>query len=181
MQKELERSEFKFSFASVTHKMYFFWLSISSSVKWENVLILPIFSSSFPPSPPFSILCWVQEAEYMNCINRFHGSEFWLGSANEELAGDRVGGLGISFHCRLHLQQQFLPVLVNALFLGLGHWAITVHWFPVVSSPRVLYLWVSTNTAHSSVKSPLVSFLQIPVWLCHLFLSTEATIIFASC
>lgn len=177
MQRELERSEFKFYFASVAHKMYFFWLSISSSLKWENVLILPIFSSSFLPS----ILCWVQEAEYMNCINRFHGSECWLSSANEEPAGDRVGGLGISFHCRLHLPQQFLPGLVNALFLGLGHRAITVHWFPVASCPRMLYLLVSTNTAHSSVKSPLLSFLQIPVWLCHLFLSTQTTVVFAPC
>lgn len=133
------------------------------------MLIPPIF----PPSLPYST--FLHPALSLRRLRAWIliGFSQW-GACRSQ----RVGQLVLSLHCRLHLKQQFLLVPINAFFLGLGHWAITFHWFPVASSPKVLSWLVST--AYSSINSTLLIFPEIPVWFCHHFLLIHmTTIIFA--
>lgn len=155
---------------------YFLWLSICSSLKWDNMADTPNLPS-FSTLPFVTLFCVLGD-----WIQGLHQQTLWL----MILIGVTQWGAG----GKQREAGYFLPrqppssTAVPPLFLDVGYPAVTSPWFSVASHCRIHYslLLVSTITAHGSVNSPFIKFsTNYPVWLCNLFLFIQTTIIFALC
>lgn len=166
-KENCERSEFKFCFASVTYKSYYFlWLSICSSLKWDTV-------ADAPDLPSFSTLPYILDLLCVlgGWIQGLHAQTLWL----RVLVGFTKWGAGR----KQRLAGWLLPskaapssTAVSPLFLDISYPAVTPPWFAVASHCRTYYSLVSFHiTAHGSVNSPFIKFsTNYPVWLCNLSL-----------
>ena len=135
-KENFERSEFKLCFASVSCKSYYFlWLSICSSLKWDDMADTPNLPS-FSTLPFVTLLCVLGD-----WIQGLHQQTPWL----MILIGFAQWGAGRN----RGWQGCFLPrqapssTAVSPLFLDIGYPAVTSPWFSVASHGRIHYslLW----------------------------------------